>query len=136
MPTTISELRAGLATNLATITGLRTSAEIPDNPSPPIAIVQLQRVAFDGAFAKGMTTYDFVVSVVVGRAAERTAQRRLDAFASSSGSSSIKAAIESNRTLTDKCFDLRVSEMQNIGAVLLGEASYLAADFVVTVYAE
>lgn len=132
----ISDLRAGLATNLATITGLRTAAEIPDNPSPPIAIVQLQRVSFDGAFQGGMTTYDFTVSVIVGRAAEREAQRRLDAFASSSGASSIKAAIESNRTLGGDCFDLRVSEMSNIGAVLLGEASYLAADFVVTVLAE
>lgn len=132
----ISDLRAGLATNLATITGLRTAAEIPDNPSPPIAIVQLQRVSFDGAFQSGMTTYDFTVSVIVGRAAEREAQRRLDAFASSSGASSIKAAIESNRTLGGECFDLRVSEMSNIGAVLLGEASYLAADFVVTVFAE
>lgn len=132
----ISDLRAGLATNLATITGLRTAAEIPDNPSPPIAIVQLQRVSFDGAFAKGMTTYDFTVSVIVGRAAEREAQRRLDAFASSSGDSSVKAALESDRTLAGECFDLRVSEMANIGAVLLGEASYLAADFVVTVFAE
>lgn len=132
----ISDLRAGLANNLATITGLRTAAEIPDNPSPPIAIVQLQRVSFDGAFAKGMTTYDFTVSVIVGRAAEREAQRRLDAFASSSGDSSVKAALESDRTLAGECFDLRVSEMANIGAVLLGEASYLAADFVVTVFAE
>ena len=136
MPTTITELRDGLAANLATITGLRSSATIPDNPSPPIAIVQLQRVGFDGAFKGGMTTYDFVVSVIVGRVAEREAQRRLDGFASSSGASSVKAAIESDRTLAGECFDLRVSEMQNIGAVLLGEASYLAADFVVTVYAE
>lgn len=135
MPT-ISDLRDGIATNLATITGLRTASEIPDNPSPPIAIVQLQRVAFDGSFQGGMTTYEFVVSVVVGRVAEREAQRRLDAYASTSGASSIKEAIESDRTLAGECFDLRVSEMQNIGAVLLGEASYLAADFAVTVYAE
>ena len=131
----ISALRTGIATNLATITGLRTASEIPDNPSPPIAIVQLSRIAYDGAFAKGMTTYDFIVSVVVGRAAEREAGRRLDAYASSTGASSIKLAIESDRTLNGLAYDLRVSEMQNISAVLLGEASYLAADFAVTVYA-
>ena len=135
MPT-ITEIRDGLATNLATISGLRTSAEIPDNPSPPIAIVQLQRVAFDGAFQGGMTTYDLTVSVIVGRVAEREAGRRLDAYSSSSGASSVKKAIESDRTLGGKVFDLRVVEMTNIGAVLLGEATYLAADFAVTVYAE
>jgi hypothetical protein len=133
---TITEIRNGLATNLATISGLRTSAEIPDNPSPPIAVVQLQRVAFDGAFQGGMTTYDLVVSVIVGRVAEREAGRRLDAYSSTSGASSVKKAIESDRTLGGKVFDLRVVEMQNIGAVLLGEATYLAADFAVTVYAE
>ena len=135
MPT-ITQIRDGLATNLATISGLRTSAEIPDNPSPPIAIVQLNRVAYDGAFQGGMTTYDLTVSVVVGRVAEREAGKRLDAFASTSGLQSIKEAIESDRTLSGLVFDLRVIEMQNIGAVLLGEASYLAADFAVTVYAE
>jgi len=133
---TITEIRNGLATNLATISGLRTSAEIPDNPSPPIAVVQLQRVAFDGAFQGGMTTYDLIVSVIVGRVAEREAGRRLDAYSSSSGASSVKKAIESDRTLGGKVFDLRVVEMTNIGAVLLGEATYLAADFAVTVYAE
>jgi hypothetical protein len=135
MPT-ITEIRDGIATNLATISGLRTASEIPDNPSPPIAIVQLQRVAFDGAFQGGMTTYDLIVSVVVGRVAEREAGRRLDAYTSTSGASSIKEAIESDRTLNGLVFDLRVIEMQNIGAVLLGEATYLAADFAVTVYAE
>lgn len=135
MPT-ITQIRDGIATNLATISGLRTASEIPDNPSPPIAIVQLQRVAFDGAFQGGMTTYDLIVSVVVGRVAEREAGRRLDAYTSTSGASSIKEAIESDRTLNGLVFDLRVIEMQNIGAVLLGEATYLAADFAVTVYAE
>ena len=135
MPT-ISDIRDGLATNLATISGLRTAAEVPDNPSPPIAIVQLQRVAYDGAFKGGMTTYDMLVSVVVGRVAEREAGRRLDAYTSTSGASSIKEAIESDRTLNGLVFDLRVVEMNNIGAVLLGEATYLAADFAVQVYAE
>jgi hypothetical protein len=132
----ISTIRDGLAANLATITGLRTAAQIPDQPNPPIAIVQLQRIAYDGAFKGGMTTYDFVVSVIVGRVAEREAGKRLDAFASSTGASSIKRAIESNRTLSGVVFDLRVSEMQNIGTVLLSDATYLAADFVVTVFAD
>lgn len=132
----ITDLRDGIATNLATISGLRTAAELPDNPSPPIAVVQLVSVNYDGAFQQGLTTYNFTVSVIVGRAAEREAQRRLDAYASSSGSSSIKLAIQSDKTLSGNAYDVRVAEMSNIGAVLLGEATYLAADFVVTVYAE
>lgn len=131
----IATIRDGLATNLQTITGLRATGDITDNPTPPIAIVQLNRVEYDGAFNKGLTTYNFVISVVVGRASERTAQDRLNAFATPSGASSIKLAVQSDRTLGGSAYDVRVSEMQNIGAVLLGGESYLAADFAVQVYA-
>jgi hypothetical protein len=132
--TTITELRDGLATNLRTITGLRVSAEVPDNPNPPQAVIQLRSVDYDGAFQRGMTTYSFVITVLVGRVAEREAQRRLDAYVSN-GASSIKLAAEKDKSLGGKAFDVRVSEMSNISAVLLGETSYLAADFTATVYA-
>lgn len=131
----IATIRDGLATNLQTITGLRATADITDNPTPPIAIVQLNRVEYDNAFNKGLTIYNFVISVVVGRASERSAQDRLNAFATPSGASSIKLAVQTDRTLGGSAYDVRVSEMQNIGAVLLGGENYLAADFAVQVYA-
>lgn len=131
----ITAIRTALATNIGTIAGLRTAAEIPDNPNPPQAVVQLQSVNYDGAYQNGLTTYNFLVSVIVGRVDERGAQRKLDGYASSTGSSSIKLAAQSDKTLGGNAYDVRVSEMSNIGAVLLGEATYLAADFVVTVYA-
>jgi hypothetical protein len=132
--TTITELRDGLATNLRTITGLRVAAEVPDNPNPPQAIIQLRSVDYDGAFQRGMTTYFFIITVLVGRVSEREAQRRLDAYVSN-GASSIKLAAETDKSLNGKAFDVRVSEMTNISAVLLGETSYLSADFTATVYA-
>lgn len=131
----ITAIRTALATNLGTISGLRTAAEIPDNPSAPMAVVQLQSVNYDGAYQNGLTTYNFTVTVIVGRPAEREAQRRLDAYSSSTGSDSIKLAVQSDKTLDGNAYDVRVTDMTNIGAVSLGEATYLAADFVVTVYA-
>lgn len=133
---TITQIRDALATRLATITGLRVSAEIPDNPNPPVAVVQINNVSFDTAFQGGLTTYSFIVSVIVSRVAERRAQDRLDAYASTSGASSVKEAIEGNRTLGGLVADTRVVEMTGVSAVLLGEATYLAANFAVTVYAE
>jgi hypothetical protein len=131
----ITAIKTGLATNLATISGLRTSAEVPDNPNPPQAVIQLQSVNYDGAFKQGLTTYNFLVSVIVGRVDERNAQKNLDAYASSSGSKSIKLAVQSDKSLSGTAFDVRVTDMTNIGTVLLSDATYLAADFVVTVYA-
>lgn len=131
----ISLFRKAIGANLATIRGLRVATEIPDNPSPPVAIVALSSVSYDGAFAGGLTEYSFAVSVIVGRAAEREAQRRLDVFIGT-GENSVKHAIESDKTLAGSAYDVRVSEMTQVGSVSLGDATYLACDFIVTVYAE
>jgi hypothetical protein len=130
----IGTIRTGLATNLATISGLRVASNIPDNPMPPQAIVMLENVDYDNAFQNGLVTYQFRVSVLVARADERTAQDRLNAYAST-GIGGIKAAVESDKTLGGTAFDVRVSTMTNIGTVSLGgDVAMLSADFIVTVY--
>lgn len=134
--TTIDAIRTGLANNLATISGLRTASEIPDNPSPPIGIVSLRSIQYNESFAKGLAVYNFIVTVIVGRAAERVAQRRLNDYCDNSGSSSVKTAIESDRTLGGSAYDCRVVSLDNIGNLLLGDATYLAAEFTVTVFAD
>jgi hypothetical protein len=130
----IQQIRQGIATNIATIPGLRTSVDIPENPSPPIAVIALESVDYDQAFAGGLTEYNFVVTVLASRASERAAQSRLDGYVST-GTSSVKKAIESNKSLNGQAFDVRVTRMTNIGTVSLGEVTYLAADFAVTVFA-
>jgi hypothetical protein len=130
----ISLIRQGLAKNLGTIPGLRTAAEVPDLPNPPIAIVALQSATYDRAYAQGMTSYTFVITVIVGRAAERDAQRRLDAYIST-GSSSVKYAVESDKTLGGNAYDCRVVSMDSVGSLNISDTTYLAADFTVTVIA-
>lgn len=132
----LSDIRTGLATRLATITGLRTAATVPDNPNPPIAIVQPDGINYDDTFQRGMQTYTFTVMVIVGRADERTAQNRLDAYVSSTGASSIKLAIEGDKTLGGKVFDTRVTELRNYGQINISEVIYLVAEFAVLCYAD
>ena len=130
----ISQIRTALATNLATIPGLRTAAEIPDLPNPPVAIVSLESVTYDQAFAKGMTNYTFTITVIVGRSAEREAQRKLDGYISP-GTNSVKNAVESDKTLGGYAYDCRVVSMNSVGSVTISDTTYLAADFTVTVIA-
>jgi hypothetical protein len=130
----ITAIRTALATNLATISGLRTAAEVPDLPNPPVAIVALTSVSYDRAYAKGMTSYTFTVTVIVGRAAEREAQRRLDTYIST-GASSVKYAVESDKTLGGNAYDCRVVSMDSVGSLTISDTIYLAADFTVTVIA-
>ena len=135
---TVTQIRDGLAVNLATISGLRSSSTLPDNPSPPIAIVGVSSIEFDKAFQRGLTTYNMLVSVLVSRVDERSGQDRLDGYLNSAGTTSIKAAIESDRTLGSAVCDVRCSEVTAVNNVTLGagDITYLAADFAVQVYAE
>lgn len=132
---TISEIRSGIAVNLATITGLRTSAYVPDDPKPPIAVVLPQGILFDTSFARGLDTMTFTVLVIVGRVSDRNAQNTLDSYCDPLSATSIKKAIESDRTLAGKIDDLRVTEMRNYTSITVSDNTYLSAEFVVSVYA-
>ena len=133
---TISQIRSGLSTTLATITGLRSGPTIPDNVNPPYAIVAPSSVDYHRAFNNALSTYNFTVTLVVGRVSERTAQNSLDAYCSPSGSSSIRVAIEADKTLGGVVFDTIVTGMRNYGSVTIGENTYLAAEFDIAVQAD
>ena len=132
----ITDLRAGIAANLATISGLRTGSTIPDNVNPPFAIIAPASVNYHQAYHNGLSTYNFTVTLVVGRASERSAQNALDAYCSPTGSSSIRGAVELDRTLNGKAFDCVVSGMRNYGSISLGDNTYLAAEFDLVVQAD
>ena len=131
----IYDIRQGIATNLGTISGLRAAPEIPDSPNPPIAIINLDTIDYNEAFNGGLTRYNFVVTVVVGRAAERTMQRKLDSYCQPTGEQSVKVAIESDRTLSGEVYDLRVERSNVVGSITINDQIYLAAEFTVTVFA-
>ena len=132
---TVSGMRTRIATNLATITGLRTSDYVPDDPKPPVAVVMPPTIKFDLAFRRGLDEYEFIVTVIVGKQSERAAQKLLDSLCAPNGSGSVKTAIELDRTLAGECQDLRVTEMRRISSLIIDQTTYLAAEFTVQVYA-
>lgn len=133
--TSLTDLRAGLAARLGTITGLRSSATIPDNPQPPVAVVMPARITYDTAFGRGSDEYVFTITLIVGRVNDRTSQTNLDAYCASSGSASVKAAIEGERTLGGKALDCRVTEMTSQGSLAIGDVTFHTAEFSVVVVA-
>jgi len=133
--TALTDLRTGLANRLATISGLRSSAYIPDNPQPPVAVVMPGRITYDQAFGRGSDEYQFTIMLIVGRVADRASQTTLDGYCESSGSRSVKAAIEGDRTLGGEALDCRVTEMTNQGSLAIGDVTYHTAEFNVSVIA-
>ena len=130
----IQTIRDKINANLATIPGLRTVENVPDIVNPPTAVVSLDTIEYDGTFQNNLTTLNFTIFVVVSRASERMAQRRLNQFVAPTGQYSVKSAVESNRSLDGTVADLRVRSVNNIGSLELDTQEYMAAEFVLTVY--
>lgn len=133
--TTVTQIKEGLQTRLATISGLRAYAQQPDNVNAPFAWPMLESITYNGAMGGGLIIHTFTVSVVVGRAAERSAQNALDGYLSYAGVSSVRAAIEADRTLGGVVQNLIVETASNISTLDANDATYLMVDFRVVVYA-
>lgn len=132
----ITDIRNGIEANLETINGLRGYSEIPENPQVPAAVVTLDSIEYHQAFKNGLVQFNFTVTVIVGRFNARASQQVLNEFADNSGAKSIRAAIESDRTLGGTVFDCVVQSMGGVNNIDLNDGNnYLATDFVVIAYA-
>jgi hypothetical protein len=132
---TVTQIKQGIATALATIPGLRGYAYQPDNLNPPFAWPMLDTVTYNGAMRGGLITHIYTVTVVVGRAAERTAQNALDGYVSYDSATSIRAALEADRTLNGVVQNLLVESANNISTTEGNDTTYLMVDFRLVVYA-
>lgn len=135
MTATISQIKAGLATRLATISGLRTFAYQPDQLNAPLAYPMVEQVLYHRTMFNGLNEIVFTVTVIVARPTERPAEASLDAYVSPTGASSIRAAIEGDRTLGGIVDDCQVEQASGISSLSANDADYLSVDFTVRVYA-
>ena len=108
-----STVRDGLKTNLQTITGLRVYDLIPEIPTPPCAVVGQLDFTFDIDNARGLDQAEVDVYVIVQRFSERAGQDKLDTFLQGTGATSIKTALEVDRTLGGAVNTLRVTAAQS-----------------------
>lgn len=128
----VSSVRDGLKTRLQTITGLRAYDVIPDKVTPPCAIVGQLDFTFDIDNARGLDQATCDVYVIVQRLDARSGQNKLDDYLGS-GSSSIKSAIEGDRTLGGTVNTLRVTSAE-AGTYIEGEVTFLSYRYRLTIW--
>ena len=128
----VSNVRAGLKTRLATITGLRVWDVIPDQVTPPGAVVGQLDFTFDIDNARGLDIANVDVYVIVQRFDARSSQNKLDDYLGS-GAKSIKTAIEADRTLGGAVNTLRVTRAE-AGTYLQGDVTFLSYRFSLTIW--
>lgn len=135
MAGTALDIQDKLAEALQTIPGLRVADHLPEQINPPIAVIQVQSVTYHRAMQGGLSTFEYVISVVAGRLGDRTAQRTLDAWMSWDGALSVRAALEDDQTLSGVAKTVKVNDMLAVRPVSLGDAAYLSVEFNVYVNA-
>ena len=128
-----SEVREGLKKNLQEIDGLRCYDIIPDLPQPPAAIVGQLDFTFDLNNSRGLDQANLDVYVIVQRFSERAGQDKLDGYLAGTGATSIKAAIEGDRTLGGACQTLRVTSAES-GTYDSQSNTFLSYRYRLTIY--
>lgn len=108
MAVTLTQIREGLAANLAAIDGCQVSAYMLSNPTPPTVHVYPGDIDYDLAMHRGLDKWTLTVQAFVGMVSDQGAQVKLDAFLAPSGATSVKAAVESDKTLGGLVSDLQV----------------------------
>jgi len=117
----LSSIRSGLSTRLATISGLSVYSYVPDSIEPPTAVV------------RGSDSYEIPLYLYVSRVDAELSQDSLDEFLAGSGSSSIKQAIEGDSTLGGVVSSARVVEASNYGVYTINSIDYLGVEFSVEI---
>ena len=130
-----SSIRAGLKTNLETISGLTVYDYVPDFLEPPIAIIApLNTLNYDSTMARGADTYEVPVILYISRIDAETSQDTVDSYLIASGANSIKAAIESDGTLGGAAMSVRVISATDYGEYEVTQGtSFLGVTFNVEV---
>lgn len=130
------QIAVGLSDALA-YGGIRTESYLPDNPAPPCALVNIDKVVYHQAFQDGSTAYDFTIHVIVDRQNARTAETRLRSYMAAPGADvlSIVGLIESDETLGGLVESTTVTDSGPVAPLSVGDtgAVYLVCPFNVSV---
>lgn len=130
MAPTIEQIMDGIETRLATIPNLRTRNVSPDQIVPPCAWVGVPPIpSYHATFGSGRMTLAPTVIVAVSASLDRVGQMRLAGYANPTGATSIKAAIEADKTLGGVVDDCIVVSFQPTGLDEVGGIGYYGGIF-------
>jgi len=122
----VNAVVTALAAQLSTITALRVHSEPPGTVTPPAAVLSYADVTFDNTYGRGMDMLELPVVLVVAKVSERTARKKIDAYVSGSGATSIKAVIEAG---TYTAFDSVRVASATADVITIGGVDYLSYAF-------
>jgi hypothetical protein len=106
----VTAIREALAAALAVIPDVQVNAYALSSATPPCIEVEPGSTTYDIAMGRGADRLKFTVRAFVALNLDIGAQMRLDLMLAGSGANSVKAAVETDRTLGGLVDSLRVTE--------------------------
>lgn len=133
----LTAVREGVGTRLETISGLRVYDKITGVVAPPAAIVEPGDpvIDFDLAMARGLDGYRLRVVLLIAFKADTQVTDALDGYLAQSGATSVKSAVEGDRTLGGAASDCRVVDATNYGEYTYAGQAYVGVTFNVEAWA-
>jgi hypothetical protein len=110
---------------------------ISDPPVPSIQVAWVERVSYDATMGRGFDEWELVVLAFVCDLSDVGGQQRLDRMLDSSGGESVKAALESDKTLGlgGVVSGLRVTRSDGYQQYQLPAGSVLGAAWYINLFA-
>jgi hypothetical protein len=138
---TFDQVRQGLAANLRTLrfsSGVQpnVSAYMITNPIPPGLQVFPGPLTYDLAMRRGVDQPTWVVQAYVAFTTDLGSQTLLDELCAPVGPSSVKTAVESDRTLGGAVSTLQVTGMSGYRVANTESGGLVVAEWDVTVWAQ
>ena len=131
-------LRAQLAANLdlSPYSATQISAYGLSNPTPPcIQVIGPEEITYHRAMQNGHADWSITIQALAGLTSDRGAQELLDRMLESTGSASVRAAIEADKTLGGVVDNCIVRGASGYRQYTTAQGDVLACEFSVAVIA-
>lgn len=134
MPASTTDIRVALAAALAPL-DFQVEPWVLAKPTPPCAYVTVGAEQYDQAMGHGHHDYTFVIFVLVPLSTDVGAQKELGYMLADTGTKSVKALVEADRTLGGVVTFLWVPERTGERVYRLEDSPALGAEWTVDVKA-
>jgi len=135
----IAAIRAAVAAAVGSaMSDVQTFGVVPDRIEAPAFSAGEVEIDYDKTFGPGGTGLQELVCkgrIYASRADVTAGQANLDAYLARTGSRSVKAAVEADRTLGGVCRTLRVERVHGYGRYEVGGVDYYGAQFDIRIWA-
>lgn len=123
-------LREAATSNIDGLNGYSYGASMMNTPAFFVADVELD---YGSALESGMETAVFNCRMLVSKTDDSGGQERVDDYMASEGERSVRAALESDRTLSGECFEVHVDKAEGPKVYVHNGVDYLGCQFRVQV---